>query len=106
MCAPRGIVTRRERERLLPQAAFLAYACRGRTPIGIVSLDCPICHGSKTRRSKRRTTLDHLFGFAGVLPWRCGGCEVRFYARATPVRNYFYAHCRNCGNLELQRIAA
>jgi len=50
--------------------------------------------------------VDHLLGFGGVLPWRCGACEVRFYARALPVRNHFYAHCRNCGNLELQRIAA
>jgi hypothetical protein len=50
--------------------------------------------------------MDHVFGFAGMLPWRCGACEVRFYARAVPVRNHFYARCGICGNLELQRIAA
>ena len=31
---------------------------------------------------------------------------MRFYARAMPVRNYFYAHCGICGNGELQRISA
>jgi hypothetical protein len=41
-----------------------------------------------------------------VLPWRCDACEARFYARAVPLRNFFYAHCRICGNLELQRISA
>jgi len=90
----------------LRQLAFLAYAFRGETTIGKVPLACPNCRESKIRRSKRRTAQDYLFGFAGVLPWRCGRCEARFYARAAPVRNHFYAHCRICGNLELQRIAA
>jgi hypothetical protein len=31
---------------------------------------------------------------------------VRFYARALPFRNFFYAHCGICGNLELRRISA
>jgi hypothetical protein len=31
---------------------------------------------------------------------------VRFYARAVPLRSFFYAHCGICGNLELQRISA
>jgi hypothetical protein len=78
----------------------------GRMSIENAPLVCPACHGSKTRRSKRRSVLDHLFGFGGVLPWRCGACETRFYARAVPVRSHFYAHCGICGNLELQRIAA
>jgi hypothetical protein len=33
-------------------------------------------------------------------------CGSRFYARAVPLRNLFYAHCRVCGNFALQRIAA
>jgi hypothetical protein len=71
-----------------------------------LSLACPRCRALKTRRSKRRSAMDHLFGFGGVLPWRCGACETRFYARAMPVRHHFYAHCGICGNGELQRIAA
>jgi len=49
---------------------------------------------------------DYLFGFAGSLPWRCGSCALRFYARPMPFRTFLYAHCRICGNLELQRISA
>jgi hypothetical protein len=48
---------------------------------------------------------DYLFSVAGVLPWRCEGCEGRFHARPSPLRNIVYAHCRICGNLELRRIA-
>src|SRR5882672_5278398 len=50
---------------------------------------------------------------AGASFWTCGRLAVALwrvrsevYARAVPVRNHFYAHCRICGNLELQRIAA
>jgi len=50
--------------------------------------------------------LDYLFGFAGVLPWRCENCAARFYARLMPYRTFLYAHCGLCGNLELQRISA
>jgi hypothetical protein len=49
--------------------------------------------------------VDYLFGFAGVLPWRCESCGTRFYACLLPFRTFFYAHCRICGNLELQRIS-
>jgi hypothetical protein len=50
--------------------------------------------------------VDYLFGFAGVLPWRCESCGARFYARLMPFRTFLYAHCGICGNLELQRISA
>lgn len=33
-------------------------------------------------------------------------CEMRFHARAIPLRLLFYARCGICGNLELQRISA
>jgi hypothetical protein len=59
----------------------------------------------KIRRSRRRSVADYLFSVAGVLPWRCEGCGVRFRARHSPLRNMVYAHCRICGNLELQRIS-
>jgi hypothetical protein len=49
--------------------------------------------------------VDYFFSVAGVLPWRCEGCEGRFRARPSPLRNIVYAHCRICGNLELQRIS-
>jgi hypothetical protein len=49
--------------------------------------------------------VDYLLGFGGILPWRCNSCETRFRARRIPIRNLFFAHCRLCGNLELQRIA-
>ena len=77
-----------------------------REPISTSLISCPVCQSSKNRRSKRRSALDYLFGLAGILPWRCASCEVRFHARLMPFRTFFYAHCRICGNLELQRIAA
>jgi hypothetical protein len=40
------------------------------------------------------------------LPWRCGVCEKRFRARVDPLHKFFYAHCKLCGNQELQRISA
>jgi hypothetical protein len=49
---------------------------------------------------------DFLFSAAAVLPWRCKNCQTRFRARLLPLRTLFYAHCANCGNLELQRISA
>src|SRR5882672_12807744 len=91
MCGPREycIVPG---ERVPLAAGCVSRLCLpGRTLIGKVPLACPYCHGSKTRRSKRRTALEYLFGLAGVLPWRCGECGARFYARAVPVRNHFYA---------------
>jgi C4-type Zn-finger protein len=50
--------------------------------------------------------VDYLFGFVGILPWRCESCTTRFYARLMPFRTFLYAHCGICGNLELQRISA
>src|SRR5580704_12980381 len=78
----------------------------GRTSISTAQLSCPNCQGAKTRRSRRRSALDHLFGFGGVLPWRCEECAARFYARVVPLRNFIYAQCGICGNLALQRISA
>ena len=68
-------------------------------------MTCPNCHGSDSRRSRRRSAKDYLFSVVGVLPWRCSECETRFYERAFPLRHLFYAHCAICGNFDLQRIA-
>ena len=48
---------------------------------------------------------DYSLGLTGLRPWRCRTCERRFYAWAVPIRYAAYAHCRRCGNLDLQRIA-
>ena len=49
---------------------------------------------------------DYFYGIMGILPWRCETCETRFYARALPLHRFRYAHCRICGNFDLQRISA
>jgi hypothetical protein len=69
-------------------------------------MTCPACRHVECRRSRRRTTKDHLLSIIGLLPWRCSGCELRFYALAVPVSLYFHAHCSLCGNFELQKISA
>jgi len=84
----------------------LRLCSAGREEIGISLTGCPVCHSANTRRSKRRSALDYLFAFAGILPWRCEACATRFYSRLLPFRTLMYAHCGICGNLELQRISA
>jgi len=92
----------------LPLADFRAFRLllARRKPIRTAPISCPACHTSNIRRSKRRSVRDFLFSAAGVLPWRCETCRTRFRARLLPLRILFYAHCTNCGNLELQRISA
>jgi len=68
-------------------------------------ITCPICDSPKIRRSKRRSVMDYLFSSAEILPWRCEACESRFHARPVPFRLSLYAHCKHCGNADLQRIA-
>lgn len=48
---------------------------------------------------------DRLGTFVGLRPWRCDLCSKRFYAWSVPVSYTLYAHCRHCGNLDLQRVA-
>jgi len=90
----------------LADGRALRLCSAGREEIGISLTSCPVCHSANTRRSKRRSVLDYLFAFAGILPWRCEACAARFYSRLLPFRTFMYAHCRICGNLELQRISA
>src|SRR6266478_3532438 len=106
MCAPQTYcIATRGRVSLADFRAFRLLLSR-RKPISTSPTSCPECHGSNCRRSKRRSVLDYLFSLAGILPWRCGSCELRFHARLLPLRTFFYAHCGICGNLELQRISA
>jgi len=38
-------------------------------------------------------------------PWRCRVCELRFFAWSVALPFLGYAHCRRCGNLDLQRVS-
>src|SRR5260370_21192091 len=78
----------------------------GREEIGTNPISCPLCNSEDVGRSKRRWVRDYLLSVAGILPWRCESCSARFHARLLPFRTLLYAHCKICGNLELQRISA
>ena len=69
------------------------------------TMTCPACKSENIRRSRRRSALEFLFALTGLLPWRCGACDTRFYARTFPIRDLFYAHCSTCSNFELKRIS-
>src|SRR4029077_7798372 len=71
-----------------------------------LSMNCPACQAAACRRSRRRSVSEYLVSAVGVVPWRCTSCQIRFHARAIPLRHLFYARCGICGSLELQRIAA
>jgi hypothetical protein len=38
-------------------------------------------------------------------PWRCRTCALRFLAWSVAISYLRYAHCRRCGNLDLQRVS-
>jgi len=38
-------------------------------------------------------------------PWRCRTCELRFFAWSVALPFLGFAHCRRCGNLDLQRVS-
>ena len=79
------------RASLLRRAWNLAYSCL--SPLGVV-LICPQCHErQKCARSRRRTFTDYVLGLSGVRPWRCAGCQTRFFAWRVPVRMVFTVHC-------------
>lgn len=66
---------------------------------------CPQCRSERCHRSKRRSIKDYTIGLTGLRPWRCGKCDRRYYAGIVAVRFTFVAHCRRCGNFDLQRIS-
>jgi len=68
-------------------------------------MNCPSCQAAACRRSRRRSVSEYLFSAVGIVPWRCTVCEIRFHARAIPLRHLYYARCGICGNLGLQRIS-
>lgn len=66
---------------------------------------CPQCRSAECFRSHRSGPTDFLFTLTGCRPWRCRTCELRFYARRVALRFIHLAHCRKCGNFDLERIS-
>ena len=66
---------------------------------------CPSCRSGRCRRSRRRSWKDYAISMTGVRPWRCRVCGLRFLAWAVALPFLGYAHCRRCGNLDLQRVS-
>jgi hypothetical protein len=66
---------------------------------------CPRCQTDACRRSHRSGAIDLFFSLFGLRPWRCRGCELRFFAWKVPIPYAFYVHCPKCGNMDVQRIA-
>ncbi len=64
---------------------------------------CPRCGSYDCLRSHRRLP-EYLLSAFGILPWRCFDCKRRFYGRKVPFRYLLYAHCAQCGNLDLMPI--
>jgi hypothetical protein len=65
---------------------------------------CPDCNSERTRRSKRRGVKDQFMTLFGLRPWRCRMCNARFYGWSVPASYALYAHCRQCGNFDLERV--
>ena len=66
---------------------------------------CPSCQSDSPRRSRRRGVKDYVIGLTLLRPWRCRACDLRFYGWSVPIAYIRYAHCRFCGNMDLQRIS-
>jgi hypothetical protein len=56
-------------------------------------------------RSHRRGVADFFATLAGLRPWRCEACELRFYAWTVAIRFVSFVHCPRCGNFDLQHVA-
>jgi hypothetical protein len=66
---------------------------------------CPRCYSERCRRSKRRSVKDYLVGLTGLRPWRCSSCGLRYFAGVVAAAFALTAHCRLCGNFDIQRIS-
>jgi hypothetical protein len=75
-------------------------------PRGVLSafMICPQCRSADCFRSRRAGLSDFLSSIAGLKPWRCHTCDLRFYAGRVAVAFSRYAHCPRCGNFELGSI--
>ena len=66
---------------------------------------CPQCRSGNCYRSHRDGPLDFFGTLIGLRPWRCRTCENRFFGRRVALAFATYAHCRRCGNFDLEQIA-
>jgi transposase-like protein len=66
---------------------------------------CPRCRSGESFRSHRGGVSDFFATLAGLRPWRCHACEVRFYAWTVAVPFARYVHCPRCGNFDLEHVA-
>jgi len=66
---------------------------------------CPRCRSGRCRRSRRRSWRDYAISATGLRPWRCRTCALRFLAWSVAFAFLRFAHCRRCGNLDLQRVS-
>jgi hypothetical protein len=56
-------------------------------------------------RSHRSGITDFFATVMRLRPWRCGACDLRFYAWTVAVPFALYVHCPRCGNFDLQHVA-
>ncbi len=70
-----------------------------------ITVLCPRCRSGRCRRSRRRSWKDYAISLTGVRPWRCRTCDGRFFAWSVAAPFLLFAHCRRCGNLDLQRVS-
>ena len=82
----------------------LGLCCRPPQEGAHPKMTCPVCHGERVRRSRRQSLSDYALSTFGVYPWRCSECHERFHSRLMSLGDFLHAHCRRCGNHELQRI--
>jgi len=48
------------------------------------SNQCPKCLGKNAQRSRRRNLIETIISKAGIKPFRCLGCNHRFFAFRLP----------------------
>lgn len=65
---------------------------------------CPQCRSADCFRSHRGGVADFFGTLIYLRPWRCHGCDKRFYAWVVATAFARYAHCPRCGNFDLQHI--
>lgn len=40
---------------------------------------CPVCQNAESVQRSHRRMFEYLLSMIGVLPYRCGACDARFY---------------------------
>ncbi len=66
---------------------------------------CPQCRSGDCLRSHRKGVADFFATLIGLRPWRCGACDLRFYAWTVAIPFARYVHCPRCGNFDLEHVA-